>query len=679
MLWGGLPVIGHARPRLRRAPPAKAEWAMIETRDEARDAVLKIAATQPERAYRMTGYDRELKPSGKDLVGLCVLHEERSPSFHITAKGEYAGRCKCWGCGFGGDVFAFLMRVKALSFPEALEFTAARLGIDCPPLLDGKAPASPSRPAEFRGLRGQPPSLKIAEFLHGELLARPEKLRWLAEQRCWSKPIIRAAMVGWYEDAKEPRFSIPVFSGQAEPADIRLYRPRAQNRKCVGWGEGTGSARLYGLHLVPDLRPGSVLYIAAGEPDCLALNSLGFPSITNTAGEGNWPSGAEIDLTGVTVYIVEDHDAAGRKRTPVVAQWAHRRGAEKVLRVTVCERGGPKGLDLTDLALKAGGLADPVGAAEAFARRLEVAEVIAPVRRRWETPELLRAHFPEPKYLLEGILCEGLNTLGGAPKVGKSLFATQACRAISEGGEFLGRKAQKGRVLYLAYEDSARRLKGRLLRQGWTEETPAATFLLRPTAAEVEEALSSGEFEGGLVVVDTVSRWATGADQMDPAAMTEAFGNLQEWGADYGVNVLALDHHKKAAGDDPVADVLGSTAKAAVSDGLIGLYRAQGTPGARLKVTGRDVPDVELKLNLDPETLSWELVAPGAATGGHKHAEEVLRRLREEPAHLSELERQTGVSKSTLQATLTALQTDGSIIGRPDGRTVVYHVLRSAV
>jgi hypothetical protein len=653
----------------------------MTTRDEARACIHETAAARAEYVYRAFGWVGELKRSGKDLVGGCPFHEERNPSFHITVKGEFAGRCKCWSpaCGFGGDPLAFLMRAKALSFPEALDFGAAALGIDCPPLHDGKAPASPADPVEFRGLRGEPPSRKIAEFLHGELLARPEKLRWLAEHRCWSEAITRAACIGWFEDSKEQRFSIPVFNGQAELADIRLYKPRAKDRKCIGWGEGTGSPRLYGLHLLPDLQPGNVLYIAAGEPDCLALNSLGFPAITNTAGEGNWPADAQIDLSGVVVYIVEDHDAAGRKRTPVVAQWAHKRGAEKVLRVTACERGGPKGFDLTDLVLKAGGLTDPVGAAEALARRLEAADVIAPVQRRWDTPDLLRAHFPDPKFLLEGLLCEGLNTLAGAPKVGKSLFATQACRAISEGGEFLGRKAGKARILYLAYEDSARRLKGRLLRQGWTEETPAATFLLRPTAEEVEEALSSGEFEGGLVVVDTVSRWATGADQMDPAAMTEAFGNLQEWGAEFGVNVLALDHHKKSAGDDPVGDVLGSTAKAAVSDGLLGLYRSQGQPGAKLMVTGRDLAGVELNLNLNPETLSWELVAPGAATGGHKHASEVLRVLRGEPMHLSGLERRTGISKSTLQATLTALQGDGSIIGRADGRTVVYHVLTNAV
>ncbi|MBM3473919.1 MAG: hypothetical protein FJX75_11670 [Armatimonadetes bacterium] len=648
---------------------------MIETRDEARDAILRIAATQPERAYRMTGYDRELKPSGKDLVGICPFHQERNGSFHITTKGEFAGRCKCFGCGFGGDLFAFLMRAKALSFPEALDFAATGLGIDCPPLHNGKVPGSPSGLVEFLGLRGEPPSRKVAEFLHGELLARPERLRWLAEHRCWSEAIVRAALVGWYEDGKEQRFSMPVLDGHGEPADIRLYRPRALKRKCIGWREGTGSARLYGLHLVPDLKPGDVIYIAAGEPDCLALNSLGFPSITNTDGEGNWPADAEIDLAGVTIYILEDHDAAGRKRTPVVAQWCHKHHAEKVLRVTMCERGGPRGFDATDLVVKAGGLGDPVGAAEALARRLEVAEVIAPARRRWQTPDLLRAHFPPPRYLLDGILCEGVNVIGGQPKIGKSLLGTQGCLAISEGGDFLGCQAQKGRCLYLAYEDGPRRLQGRLLKQGWTDQTPPATFLTRPSEDEIHEELDSGQFEGGLLVVDTLSRWFAGKDQLDAAEMTEACTRLQEFHIEFGLNLWAIDHHKKGATGDPVGDLFGSVAKAAGVDGILGLYRDQGKPGARLKIVGRDVPETELVLTFDPGTLCWRLAETGAATGGGKYDEKVLAELTRAPGHLRDLHNRTGISTGTLSSTLHRLEADGKITGRPEADRVVYYVL----
>jgi len=86
-------------------------------RNEVRDHIHKLAREQPDCAYHACGYIDELKPSGADLVGLCPFREERNPSFHITAKGPYAGRCKCFGCGFGGDLFTFVMRVQRCDFP----------------------------------------------------------------------------------------------------------------------------------------------------------------------------------------------------------------------------------------------------------------------------------------------------------------------------------------------------------------------------------------------------------------------------------------------------------------------------------------------------------------------------------------------------------------------------------
>lgn len=67
-----------------------------------------------------------LKPAGAgSLKGLCPFHDERSPSFHVRpAVGFY----KCFGCGEGGNVFRFLQEVDHLTFPEAVERLAGRLG-----------------------------------------------------------------------------------------------------------------------------------------------------------------------------------------------------------------------------------------------------------------------------------------------------------------------------------------------------------------------------------------------------------------------------------------------------------------------------------------------------------------------------------------------------------------------
>ncbi len=80
-----------------------------------------------------------LKSAGVgSLKGLCPFHEERSPSFHVRPG---VGRYHCFGCGEDGDVFTFLQRMDHVSFQEAVERMAARVGIELH-YEDGGAAAS---------------------------------------------------------------------------------------------------------------------------------------------------------------------------------------------------------------------------------------------------------------------------------------------------------------------------------------------------------------------------------------------------------------------------------------------------------------------------------------------------------------------------------------------------------
>lgn len=67
-----------------------------------------------------------LKPQGKNLVGLCPFHSEKTPSFSVNPS---KGLFYCFGCGFGGNVINFIMKTENFSFPEAIEFLAAQAGI----------------------------------------------------------------------------------------------------------------------------------------------------------------------------------------------------------------------------------------------------------------------------------------------------------------------------------------------------------------------------------------------------------------------------------------------------------------------------------------------------------------------------------------------------------------------
>lgn len=67
-----------------------------------------------------------LKSAGSgSMKGLCPFHDERSPSFHVRPQ---AGFFHCFGCGEGGDVFSFLQKIDHLSFYEAVERLADRVG-----------------------------------------------------------------------------------------------------------------------------------------------------------------------------------------------------------------------------------------------------------------------------------------------------------------------------------------------------------------------------------------------------------------------------------------------------------------------------------------------------------------------------------------------------------------------
>ncbi|MFQ6396666.1 DNA primase [Nocardia sp. KC 131] len=67
-----------------------------------------------------------LKRAGADSAkGLCPFHDEKSPSFHVRPN---HGLYHCFGCGEGGDVFAFLQKIEHIGFVEAVEQMADRLG-----------------------------------------------------------------------------------------------------------------------------------------------------------------------------------------------------------------------------------------------------------------------------------------------------------------------------------------------------------------------------------------------------------------------------------------------------------------------------------------------------------------------------------------------------------------------
>src|SRR5438128_11892225 len=75
-----------------------------------------------------------LKRAGRTYKGLCRLHGEKTPSFHVDPD---KGFFHCFGCHVGGDVFKFLELHEKVSFPEAVKLLASKFGMTLPEPTEG--------------------------------------------------------------------------------------------------------------------------------------------------------------------------------------------------------------------------------------------------------------------------------------------------------------------------------------------------------------------------------------------------------------------------------------------------------------------------------------------------------------------------------------------------------------
>ena len=313
-----------------------------------------------------------------------------------------------------------------------------------------------------------------------------------------------------------------------------------------------------------------------------------------------------------------------------------------------------------------------------------VAGAPADRQTRWTADELLTATFPEPRWAVPGIIPEGLSFLAGKSKVGKSWLCLQIAVAVATGGRVFGEKVERGRVLYLALEDNARRIQERLQKQNapggmditFLTEWPRS--LAAGGLADLQAEIAQGGYR--LVVLDTFSRVAGGSDQMDVAEMTTVLAGLQRTAQIYTLAIVLVDHHRKNQGflSDPVDDVLGSRAKSAVADCLLGLYREQGKHEATLSMTGRDIEMRELAMAWDGLTCCWQALGEAGQVRKDSLKSEVLTAVRELLA-LGELATNKSITahldgdKGSVSRALADLVREGYVVkGEKMGRVQAY-------
>ena len=84
----------------------------------------------------------DLKKTGKNYVGLCPFHAEKSPSFTVSPEKQIY---HCFGCQSGGNIFSFIMQIENMTFPEAVRLLGRKAGLEVDP-----QPATPQEKKEAK-------------------------------------------------------------------------------------------------------------------------------------------------------------------------------------------------------------------------------------------------------------------------------------------------------------------------------------------------------------------------------------------------------------------------------------------------------------------------------------------------------------------------------------------------
>jgi len=130
-----------------------------------------------------------LKKAGKNYKGLCPFHNEKTPSFMVSPELQIF---KCFGCGEGGDVYKFLMKIEGMEFGEALRSLAQKAGV--------KLRTYRPSPEEDRRKRILEINHLASQYFHYLLIRRKvgrKALNYLLVERGFSKRLIEEFTLGY--------------------------------------------------------------------------------------------------------------------------------------------------------------------------------------------------------------------------------------------------------------------------------------------------------------------------------------------------------------------------------------------------------------------------------------------------------------------------------------------------
>ncbi len=372
------------------------------------------------------------------------------------------------------------------------------------------------------------------------------------------------------------------------------------------------------------------LFWPEGEKDAETLVKLGALAITFGGTGDGLPGGCESYFVGRNVIILADNDEGGRKHADQKAALIS--GVAKSLRVVHFSE-LPERADVSDWIALGRSLGDLIKRAEGTPSWLPpIATSVTPSsgwRSKSITADALRTkEFALPQVVLPGLICEGVTILASKPKVGKSWLALDVCIATAANRFTLGNlKPKTGDVLYLALEDSQRRLQRRVDRilsavsESWPARLTMATEWRRIDEGGLDDIREwcEGVTEPRLVVIDTLAkiRPAKASNKAAYDVDYEAISGLHKIANSRGIAILIIHHTRKMEADDAFDTVSGTLGLTGAADSILVLDKRAGT--VTLHARGRDIEESETALLFNKNTCRWTIL--GEAGKIHRSSE----------------------------------------------------------
>lgn len=238
--------------------------------------------------------------------------------------------------------------------------------------------------------------------------------------------------------------------------------------------------------------------------------------------------------------------------------------------------------------------------------------------------DLMHKEFTAPRWVVDGLIGPGLTVMAGKPKHGKSWLALELAWAISCGQPIDGRATNQGNVLYLALEDTERRLQSRLRmlsndlkpENGWiipeTLHLAVAWPRMGYTAQEMglvfvnEWMLKYGD-TARMVFIDTMQMF-----RKQPKGNANAYAEDYDAGSSlkkcvdmHGAAAMYVHHTRKLRSEDPFDEISGSNGIAGAADTLMILENEPRRQ--KLYIKGRDVAEGTVDLQFHKNSGRWQL------------------------------------------------------------------------